>query len=94
MGRGRKAMKPIGREIVQYVPDLAAILMTLKTHVATEAGPEPFDSIPRCAEEIVRHLWQPGPQFQADPIEGFTRPDPDEPALIDLDFSDPFHRGP
>lgn len=50
-------MKPIGGEIMQHVPDLAAILMALKTHVATEAGFEPLDSIPGCAEEIVGHRY-------------------------------------
>lgn len=67
MGGGRKAMKSIGREIVQHVPDLAAVLMALKTYVATETRPESFDSIPRCAEEIVRHLMATRPRVSGGP---------------------------
>ena len=55
MRRRTEPVKPVGGQIMQDIPDLAAILLTLQANVSPQSRLEPFDSIPGGAEKIVRH---------------------------------------
>ena len=46
LGFGREAVELIGREILQDVPGLSAILMPLHAHVASKSRLQAFDPVP------------------------------------------------
>src|SRR5207249_3118406 len=82
-------MKAPGRGILEYVPGLAAIPVTMNLGMAPESWSEPGHSVPRRAQEGCGHeeaviaavaLRQPLPDHEPDPVDHLVRPDPDQRA--------------
>src|SRR5436309_7541465 len=95
-------MKAPGRGILEYVPGLASIPVTMNLGMAPESWSEPGHSVPRRAQEGCGHeeaviaavaLRQPLPDHEPDPVDHLVRPDPDQQAAIDLDLAYALHPG-
>src|SRR5438046_9857207 len=87
-------MKAPGRGILEYVPGLAAIPVTMNLGMAPESWSEPGHSVPRRAQEGWGHeepviaavaLRQPLQDHEPDPVDDLVRRDAGRQAAMDLD---------
>src|SRR5262249_60265199 len=87
-----------GSRILQQIPDLAAIKVSMQARVGAQLWFARRDAVPPVTEQGSSHkascLGQPLPSRQAQPVDQVVRPDPNQPALASNNLSHAFHARP
>src|SRR6185503_4189726 len=88
-------MRSLRGVILKNEPDFIAVRLAVDLGVRPDPRLERGDAVPRRTEKRFAHrrfgLRPPGPDPHAHPVHELVSPDPDNPALVDMDLRHAFH---